>query len=183
MYCGGCGQALVAGQAFCPRCGRTNVAGVPAGVVPAIPSLTCVEKRVNALAVGWLVYAGFVVFFGVIGLFFAEAFLGGWAGHGMHGPFSGLANGHAHWHGFFNGLGMPLFFVRLGWLALLIRAGLAIAAGVEVVAGRAGYREGRAEADRRAGEGGRDAEQGGGYAGHEENERADRKGPALGFFF
>jgi hypothetical protein len=130
MYCGGCGQALVAGQAFCPRCGRTNVAGVPAGVVPAIPSLTCVEKRVNALAVGWLVYAGFVVFFGVIGLFFAEAFLGGWAGHGMHGPFSGLANGHAHWHGFFNGLGMPLFFVRLGWLALLIRAGLAIAAGV-----------------------------------------------------
>jgi hypothetical protein len=96
----------------------------------ALPNLSCLEKRINALAVGWLVYAGLMLFFGVAGLFFAESFLGGWMGPGMHAPLSGLAHGHTHWHGFFSGVGMPLFFVRLGWVALVIRVSLAIAAGI-----------------------------------------------------
>ncbi len=129
MYCGGCGQALVAGQAFCPQCGRTNVVDVQPGIIP-VPNLSYLERRFNALSVGWLLYAGLMIFFGVIGLFFAEAFLGGWMGNWAHGPFSGFDHGHSRLHEFFNGPGMPLFFVRLGWVALALRAGLAVAAGV-----------------------------------------------------
>src|ERR1700678_3472178 len=75
MYCNGCGQALVAGQAFCPRCGYASGLGMP--VAPGSPpygvnfpgmfSLATVERRGNALAGGWVFYAGLGALTGLIG--------------------------------------------------------------------------------------------------------------------
>ncbi len=59
MYCSGCGQALVAGQVVCPRCGRASGLGIPVAPgpnpysagFPGVISVATVERRVNALAV------------------------------------------------------------------------------------------------------------------------------------
>jgi hypothetical protein len=128
MYCNECGQALVAGQAFCPRCGR--VSGMPAPmprVSGAWLPLEMIERRVNALAVAWLVYGGLIAVTGFFGLAFAHAFL---SGH--MGPFNGdprMWNGHGFGRRWFFGPGMPLFFMRFAWITLAMRAGLALAAG------------------------------------------------------
>jgi hypothetical protein len=114
MYCNGCGQALVAGQAFCPRCGRASGMRMPMAPVGGPRSwlpLGLIERRVNALAVGWLVYGGLIAITGFLGLAFAHAMLSG------------------HGHRFWMGPGMPLFFMRFAWLTLAVRAGLALAAG------------------------------------------------------
>ena len=121
MYCNGCGQALVTGQAYCPRCGRVNAAAVrPVYVAPVAPSLDVIERRIDALGVAWLVYAGLIAVTGMAGMIFARAWL---AGHGGWGPWD-------HWnnHGW-HGPAMPLFFLRLGWIALIGRVALAAAAG------------------------------------------------------
>ena len=128
MYCNGCGQALVAGQGFCPRCGRASGMGMPMAPVSApriwLP-LGLIERRVNALAMGWLIYGGLIAIGGFCGLAFAHAFL---AGHG--GPFgSDMHPWGEHGHRFWMGPGMPLFFMRFAWMALAVRAGLALAAG------------------------------------------------------
>lgn len=131
MYCNGCGQALVVGQGFCPRCGRAS--GMPAYPMNHPPRawapfglpLALIERRINALAVAWLVYGGLIALTGFFGFAFAHAFL---TGHG--GPFGGdtrMWDGHAH-H-FWIGPGLPLFFMRFAWMALAVRAGLALAAG------------------------------------------------------
>ncbi len=123
MYCNGCGQALVAGQGFCPRCGRASGWGMPmvAGApIPAFwPPLAQIEQRVNSLAVGWFVYAALVGITGVIGLAFAHAFL---SGHEF-GPW------YSHSHRLFDGPMMPLFLLKFARIALCIRLGLALAAG------------------------------------------------------
>ena len=127
MYCNGCGQALVAGQAFCPRCGWASGMGMP--MAPAarprswLP-LGLIERRVNALAVGWLVYGGLIALTGFFGLAFAHAML---SGHGPFGP--DMHPWGEHGHRFWMGPGMPLFFMRFAWLTLAVRAGLALAAG------------------------------------------------------
>lgn len=127
MYCSGCGQAMVAGQGYCPRCGRANAVGGPMRV-PMVPVLAHVERQVNHLAVAWFVYAGLMAVFGVFGLAFAQAALSGHMGPWMNGPW---ANGHTHWHGFgtFSAPWLPLFFVKLGWVWLGLRVGLAALAG------------------------------------------------------
>jgi len=97
----------------------------PAGAPRSWLPLGLIERRVNALAVGWLVYGGLIAITGFFGLAFAHAFLTGHAGpfgQDMHGW-----NGHGH--RFWMGPGMPLFFMRFAWLTLAVRAGLALAAG------------------------------------------------------
>jgi len=131
MNCNGCGQALVAGQGFCPRCGLASGLGAPPapGTNPYFAnsmggySLATVERRVNALAVGWFVYAGLAAVTGLVGLAFAHAWMGG-----HPGPF-GYWGGHGYGHNFLYGPAMPFFFLRFARLALFVRVALAIAAG------------------------------------------------------
>jgi hypothetical protein len=78
MHCSGCGQVLMAGQGFCSRCGRVSGLGMPMASAPGVgpwgwPPLAQIERQVNALAWGWLVYSGVAAFFGLIGLAFWNA--------------------------------------------------------------------------------------------------------------
>jgi hypothetical protein len=86
---------------------------MPIYVAPIAP-LDVVERRVDALGVAWLVYAGLILLTGAAGMTIARHFMEG------HGTWAG-----PHWHGPF----LPLFFLRLGWFAILGRAALAAAAG------------------------------------------------------
>jgi hypothetical protein len=127
MYCSGCGQALVAGQGFCPRCGRASGLGTPMAPVPPqsygptswLP-LASIERRINALAVGWFVYAGISGLFGLIGLAFTHAWMSGHMGDWQDRGFG---------HHFFNGPMMPFFFLKFARVFLLLRVGLAVLAG------------------------------------------------------
>jgi hypothetical protein len=135
MYCSGCGQALVAGQGFCPRCGQASGLGMPVAPdprqfgagFPGMVSIATVERRVNALAVGWFAYAGLVTLTGLIGLAFAHAWMGGF-GHGF-GPFGPWA-GRGFGHNFLNGPAMPFVFLRFARVVLFVKVALALAAGV-----------------------------------------------------
>jgi hypothetical protein len=132
MYCSGCGQALVAGQGFCPRCGLASGLGMPVAPGPyphgtyvsGVFSLAAVERRVNALAVGWMVYAGLVGLTGLLGLVFAHA----WAnGHfGNFGPWTGHGFGHRFW----DVPGLPFVLLRFARFILFVKVALALAAGV-----------------------------------------------------
>jgi hypothetical protein len=73
------------------------------------------ESKVKTLSIVWFIYAGFSLLVGIAGLTFARAFFSGGFGPWMHGdapPF---------WLG-------PAFFHMI-WVFLLIRSGLALAAG------------------------------------------------------
>jgi hypothetical protein len=116
MYCSGCGQALPLGQGICPQCGRPVPMPVPP--VPGIEfQLAGYADKVKALAICWFVYAGIVLFFGTVGLAFANVFFsrhfGNWDGGPFHGP---------DW--FFPAM------VHFAWVILVLRSGLAIVAGV-----------------------------------------------------
>jgi hypothetical protein len=87
-------------------------------------SLAVVERRVNALAVGWFVYAGLMAFTGAIGLAFAHAWMGGHMG--AYGDWGG----HGFGHNFLNGPGAPFFFLRFARAVLFLRVMLALVAGV-----------------------------------------------------
>jgi len=119
MFCSGCGQALAVGQAYCPQCGR------PAAVaVPPVPGLQFqIENyagKLKALSVVWFIYAGLALVTGMMGLFFANAFLSGRFGPWMNGPWM-------------HGPMPPMWFgpaiLHFAWVFLVIRAGLALAAG------------------------------------------------------
>jgi len=131
MYCNGCGQALVAGQGFCPRCGLASGMGMPpmpnvnsygaSGPTPYL--VACVERRVNALAVGWFVYAGLVAVTTLAGLAFAHAWMGG------HMGAFGYWGGRGPGHNFFNGPMAPFVFLRFARAILFTRVVLALIAG------------------------------------------------------
>jgi len=114
MFCSGCGQAMEPGQAFCPKCGRPL-----APAVPPVPGLQFqVESyagKVKALSIFWFVYAGLSLVLGLAGLTFAKAFMSGGMGPWLHGPMPPMWLGPA--------------FVHLIWVMLVLRAGLALAAG------------------------------------------------------
>jgi hypothetical protein len=123
MYCNNCSQALVAGQGFCPRCGYASGMGIPMAAPPPGPGfwppLAQIEQRINALAIGWFIYAGLVAVTGIIGITVAHAIFenhafGPWATHG---------------HRFFDGPILPLFWMKFARAALFIRFALALAAG------------------------------------------------------
>lgn len=127
MHCSGCGQDLMAGQGFCPRCGQVSGLGMPMTSIPApgfnagpvswLP-LAQIERRVNALAVGWFVYSGVAAFFGLIGLAFVHGAVG--RHFGGFGPFSGRL-GHPM---------LGLFWTKFAWMALALRVGLGVAAAI-----------------------------------------------------
>jgi hypothetical protein len=115
MFCSGCGQALAAGQPFCPRCGRPA-----APAVPPIPGfefqVETYASKVKALSIVWFIYAGLSLLVGIAGLTFAHAFLNNHFGNWGHGPWP---NGSA-----------PEWFVpslmHIVWFSVMIRAALAL---------------------------------------------------------
>ena len=114
MFCSSCGQALVAGQAVCPQCGRPLAAPVP-----PIPNfafqLQSYASRIRALSIVWFVYGGLSLVFGLVGLHFANGFFNGRFGPWGHGPFG---------PGF---LGPG--FLHFMWAVVVVRAALALIAG------------------------------------------------------
>jgi len=122
MYCSGCGFALTAGQGFCPQCGRPAATAVPP--VPGLEfQLQNYAGKVKALSVVWFIYAAFSLLTGIIGLVFANAFLSGRFGPWFQSP-------HGPWG---NGGMPPMWFgpaiLHFAWVFLVVRAGLALAAG------------------------------------------------------
>lgn len=114
MFCSGCGQALEAGQAVCPKCGRPMAPPVPP--VPGLQfQLESYAGKIRLLGIFWFVYAGLSLLTGIAGLTFARTILSGGFGPWMHGPTPPM------WFG-------PAFFHMI-WLMLVLRAGLAVAAG------------------------------------------------------
>src|SRR5208337_75686 len=76
--------------------------------------------KIRALSIFWFVYAGLSLLLGLAGLTFAKAFLSGGFGPWMNGPW-GRGPMPPMWFG-------PAF-IHLIWVMLVLRAGLAIAAG------------------------------------------------------
>jgi hypothetical protein len=113
MFCSGCGQPLVPGQAFCGNCGRPAAA-----VVPPIPGLQfqleSYAGKIRLLSIFWLVYAGLSLLLAVAGLSFARAILSGGMGPWSHMPMP------------------PNFFgpalIHLIWIVLTLRVALVAAA-------------------------------------------------------
>lgn len=119
MFCSGCGQALEQGQTFCPKCGRPLAPPVPP--VPGFQfQLESYAGKIRLLGIFWFVYAGLSLLLGIAGLTFAKAFMSGGFGPWMNGPW-GHGNMPPFWFG-------PAFF-HLIWIFLVLRAGLALAAG------------------------------------------------------
>ncbi len=119
MFCSACGHALAPGQPVCPQCGRPV-----APPIPPVPNLAFqlhnYAGRIRALSVVWFIYGGLSLAFGVLGLTFAGAFFHGPFGPWAHGPW-----GHGPWG--------PEWFgpaiLRFAWTAVVLRSGLALAAG------------------------------------------------------
>jgi hypothetical protein len=114
MFCSGCGQALVPGQAVCTQCGRPVAAPVPP--VPNFNfQIQNYASRIRALSIVWFIYGGLSLALGFIGMSFATSYF-----HGGWGPW-GHPIGPGWWFG-------PAL-LRFGWSILLVRSGLALVAG------------------------------------------------------
>jgi hypothetical protein len=119
MYCSGCGQALQQGQPVCPQCGRQTAAAVPP--VPGLQyQIDTYAGKIRALSVFWFVYAGYTLITGVIGLNFAQGFL--------FNHFHGWGPGYWAW-GRPGGMWFGHGFLHMAWTFLLVRTGMALAAG------------------------------------------------------
>jgi hypothetical protein len=62
MFCDGCGAAVQAGQAFCPRCGKQIVG--PVSIMRALPGR--VRSHVHLLGIMWLAISAFNAVGGVV---------------------------------------------------------------------------------------------------------------------
>lgn len=119
MYCSGCGQVLEPGQALCPQCGRPAVAPFPP--VPNMEfQLQNYAGRIKALSIVWFIYGGLSLVLGIAALTFANAFLNGSFGPWAHGPWN-----HGPWE---PGMMGPAI-IHFAWTLLVVRSGLALAAG------------------------------------------------------
>jgi len=118
MYCSGCGQALAPGQGICPQCGRPV-----AQPVPPVPGMNYLIEtyatKVRTLGVFWFIYAGLNMLMGFAGMAFLHSF---W-GNNHWGPWD-----HGPWGGPFGPWFGPAI-IHLAWVAILVRVGLALAAG------------------------------------------------------
>jgi hypothetical protein len=115
MFCSGCGQALIAGQAVCSQCGRPVAAPVPP--VPNLDfQLQNYASRIHALSIVWFIYGGLTLALGLIGMTFAGAFLNGF------GPWAHVPWMHGPW---FFGPGFMHFVLGI----TLVRSALALIAG------------------------------------------------------
>lgn len=116
MFCSGCGQALVPGQAVCPQCSRP--------VAPPIPNLDFQLQnyagKVKALSIVWFIYGGLSLLLGIIGLSFANAFLLGHFGPIAHGPWM---------HGDMSPEWLLPMILRFAWVFIVLRSALALVAG------------------------------------------------------
>ena len=121
MYCSGCGQALAAGEAVCPHCGRPVAPPVPP--VPGFAfEVENYRSRVRALGVVWFVYAGLSLLLGFAALSFARTLLIGALGM----PWRWTNGPWAH------GGPPPVWLIpvmHMAWLSLVIRSLLAVVAG------------------------------------------------------
>jgi hypothetical protein len=119
MFCSGCGHTLEQGQHVCPQCGRP-IAPPP----PPVPNLAFelgnYANRVRALSTVWFIYGGLVLLTGFIGMAFAKAFLTHGFGPFAHGPWS---------REFPFGPGFGSAILHFAWIMIVVRAGLALAAG------------------------------------------------------
>jgi hypothetical protein len=119
MFCSGCGQALEQGQAVCPKCGRPLAPTVPP--VPGLQfQLESYAGKIRLLGIFWFVYAGLSLLLGLAGLTFAKAFMSGGFGPWMNGPWG---------HGSMPPMWFGPAFLHFIWIILVLRAGLAVAAG------------------------------------------------------
>jgi hypothetical protein len=120
MYCSGCGQTLEAGQQVCTQCGRP-VAPPP---IPPVPNfgfqLATYANRVKALSTVWFIYGGLSLALGVLGMTFATAFFNGGFSPFMHGPWA---------HGPINPQWFGPAIIHFAWVMIILRSGLAFAAG------------------------------------------------------
>jgi len=119
MFCSGCGQALAQGQPVCPHCGRPTT--MPTTPVPNLAfEVANYANRVRALSTVWFIYGGLSLLLGIVGLTFANSFLNG-GGFWMHGPWS---------RGDFPfGPGFGSAIIHFAWIMVMLRSGLAFAAG------------------------------------------------------
>jgi hypothetical protein len=121
MFCSGCGQALAQGQPVCPQCGRPAAAQPPPPVPNMAFELANYANRVRALSTVWFIYGGLVIVTGIIGLTFAREFLNGGMGPWMRGPWA---------RGTFPfGPEFGSAIIHFAWIMIVVRAGLAFAAG------------------------------------------------------
>jgi hypothetical protein len=118
MFCSGCGLALAPGQTLCPQCGRPV-----APPVPPVPGLVyqigTYASKIKTLGVFWFIYAGVRLVLGFVGMAFLHSFWGNnhW-GPWNHGPWG---TPFGPWFG-------PAI-LHLAWVVIVVRVGLAIAAG------------------------------------------------------
>jgi hypothetical protein len=121
MYCSGCGVGLAPGQTFCPQCGRP----VAMAAAPAIPGyelqLHNYASQIRALGIVWYVYSALALVIGAVGLAFANAALSGRLGEWFHGMGAGGDWPLGPW------LGVAI--LRFGWVFLIARTALGVAAG------------------------------------------------------
>ena len=119
MFCSGCGQALELGQMVCPKCGRPLAPPVPP--VPGLQfQLESYAGKIRLLGIFWFVYAGLSLLMGLAGLTFAKSFMSGGFGPWMNGPWA---------HGPMPPMWFGPAFIHLIWVMLVLRVGLAVAAG------------------------------------------------------
>ena len=115
MYCSGCGNTLVPGQAVCPNCGRPSVPPVPPPYPGLALELNSYAGKVRALAIVWFIYGGLSLLMGWAGMAFADAFFSG------------------RFHGWMNGPMPPFWFgpgfIHFIWIIVAARSALALLAG------------------------------------------------------
>lgn len=117
MFCSGCGQAVAPGQAYCPQCGRPVAPAVPIPPVPGFGfQVENYRGQIKTLAIVWFIYAGLSMLFGFAGLSFARHFF-------MGGGFGPWMNNGAPPAWLFPAI------MQIVWVALVVRAALAVAAG------------------------------------------------------
>jgi hypothetical protein len=119
MYCSGCGKPVPAGQPICPQCGRPSTAPIPP--VPNLGFQVAIyANRIKALSTVWFIYGALSLVLGFVGLSFANAFLGGF------GPWMRMRGPIDH------GVNPPWFMpalIHFAWVMVILRSGLALAAG------------------------------------------------------
>ncbi len=113
MFCSKCGAIVGAQQAFCARCGHSMAAAANARAEQ--DELIRFDRTVRRLGRYWYVFAGLSTVLGVIGLFAVQTGLSAQAGPWEPWPHPYI------WNWTLAG--------GVGWTLLLMRVGLAAAAG------------------------------------------------------
>jgi hypothetical protein len=88
MFCSGCGQVVDPNQPVCLNCGRPVPRVAPVVVAPAPYFFyTRVHRHIQAVSILWIAYGAWTLVTWVLAMSFFTGALGGYFGHGHHGPF------------------------------------------------------------------------------------------------